>query len=75
MEHLTSLDLDYEIDENDLEDIEDDEDYQETPKADRKPVKLSSILPKPSPKGTPKAAPKGTPQATPTPTTSGKRGR
>jgi hypothetical protein len=77
MEQLaaTSLDdLDYEIDENDLEDIEDDDADYETPKAaaaERKAVKLSSILPKPSPKGTPKAAPK----ATPTPTTSGKRGR
>lgn len=66
MENLTSLDLDYEIDENELEDI-DDEDYQETPKVagDKKTVKLSSILPKPSPKATPKS----------TPTTSGKRGR
>jgi L-lactate utilization protein LutC len=78
MEQLaaTSLDdLDYEIDENDLEDIEDDDADYATPKAaaaERKAVKLSSILPKPSPKGTPKAA---APKATPTPTTTGKRGR
>ena len=75
MEHLTSLDLDYEIDENDLEDIEEDEDYQATPKVagDRKIVKLSSILPRPTPKTTPKATPKAVPKATPT--TSSRRGR
>ncbi len=73
MEHLTSLDLDYELGENDLEDIDDDEDFStEMPKpaGDRKTVKLSSLLPRPSPKTTAAAAtPKGTP------TTSGRRGR
>ena len=75
MEHLTSLDLDYEIGENDLEDIEDDEDYTETPRpaGERKTVKLSSLLPKPSPKATPKAKSNGA-KATPT-TSSSRRGR
>jgi len=76
MEHLTSLNLDYELGENDLENIdEDDEDFQLTPKAsgDKKTVKLSSILPKPSPKAGLKVTPKVTPKATPT--TSSRRGR